>query len=74
MCFNPTVEDPFYFHQMIISIHISSFQEASPDAMVLKLFCTSHLFGFETNLKVFTFDNFLNLRYSTIIKRGRIRL
>jgi hypothetical protein len=47
---------------------IISFEEVSPDAMVLKLFCRSHPFGFQTHLKVFTVDNFLSLRYSTIIK------
>jgi len=75
MCFNPTltkcyIKDPFYFHQMINSIYIykTNYEEVSPDAMVLKLFCRSHPFGFQTHLKSFTVDNFLNLTYSTIIK------
>jgi len=55
---------------MINSIYIykTNYEEVSPDAMVLKLFCRSHPFGFQTHLKSFTVDNFLNLTYSTIIK------
>jgi hypothetical protein len=32
------VKDPFYFHQMISSIHISSSEKVPPNAMVLKTF------------------------------------